>query len=360
MVQKLSVAVSGLGRMGARHALHFVGKTPRANLVAACDPSPKCRQWAENNLALYGVRIYSDFDEMLRAEQIDAVVIATVTTVHAEQTIKAIQMDKHVLCEKPLSTSVEISQQVLDAARQKPHLKVLCGFSRRFDASYRDVAACVGNGDIGRASIIRSQTCDKLDPSGFFVDYAQFSGGIFVDCNVHDIDLTLWYFGHDSVVKSVSAVGVTAVQPGLKKWGDVDNGVGVVEFWGGKIAYFYGSRMMAAGQHDMTEVIGTEGKLVVNGVPTRNLVEVHEPSGVRREIPSDYFGRFSEAFVTEANEFTACCLDDKPLPFELEGAVQAVKIGSALQESLRSGKKIEFDEAGNVKGASGGFERARL
>ena len=73
-------------------------------------------------------------------------------------------------------------------------------------------------GAIGRPSVIRSQTCDKLDPSGFFVDYAQFSGGIFVDCNVHDIDLTLWYFGQDSVVKSVTAVGITAVQPGLKKW----------------------------------------------------------------------------------------------------------------------------------------------
>jgi myo-inositol 2-dehydrogenase / D-chiro-inositol 1-dehydrogenase len=298
---------------------------------------------------------------MLRAETIDAVVVATITTVHAEQTIKAINANKHVLCEKPLSTNIEVSQSVVDAAKQRPHLKVLCGFSRRFDASYRDVAAAVQNGDVGRPSIIRSQTCDKLDPSGFFVDYAQYSGGIFVDCNVHDIDLTLWYFGQDSVVKSATAVGVTAVQPGLKKWGDVDNGVGIVEFWGGKIAYFYGSRMMAAGQHDMTEVIGTEGKFVVNGAPQRNLVEVHEATGVRKEIPSDYFGRFHEAFVTEANEFTECCLDDKPLPFELEGAVQAVKIGCALQESLRSGKKIEFDQAGNRIGASGGApERARL
>jgi hypothetical protein len=58
MVQKLQVAVSGLGRMGARHALHFVGKTPRANLVAACDPSPKCRQWAEKNLVSDSIQNY--------------------------------------------------------------------------------------------------------------------------------------------------------------------------------------------------------------------------------------------------------------------------------------------------------------
>ncbi|KAG9571339.1 NAD(P)-binding protein, partial [Aureobasidium melanogenum] len=342
--RKLQVAISGLGRMGARHALNFHERTPRAELVAAFTPEPKEAAWAAVNLP--GVVVYSDFDEMLEHPGLEAVVVATVTTAHAPQAIAAINAGKHVLCEKPLSTSVEISQSVVDAANKRPDLKVLCGFSRRFDASYRDAFARMDNAAIGRPSIFRSQTCDKLDPSGFFVDYAQFSGGIFVDCNIHDIDLALWFFGQDTLVKSVYAVGVTAVQPGLKKWKDVDNGVGVVEFYGNKIAYLYSSRMMAAGQHDMTEIIGTEGKLTVNANPSGTLVEMSEPSGIRREIPGDYYGRFYEAFVREANEFTAACLDNTKLPFKLSGAVQAVKIGCALQESLNSGKKIEFDETG--------------
>jgi myo-inositol 2-dehydrogenase/D-chiro-inositol 1-dehydrogenase len=202
------------------------------------------------------------------------------------------------------------------------------------------------SGSIGRPAIFRSQTCDKLDPSGFFVSYAQYSGGIFVDCNIHDIDLALWFFGGDSVVKSVVAAGITALSPELKKYGDVDNGVGIVEFYGGKVAYFYSSRMMAAGQHDMTEIIGTKGKITVNANPLTNLVEMSEATGIRREIPPHYYGRFEEAFVTEANEFTECCLDGKRLPFRLQGAVEAVRIGCALQESLRTGRKIWFDETG--------------
>jgi len=222
----------------------------------------------------------------------------------------------------------------------------MCGFSRRFDASYRDAWERVDNGSVGSPAIFRSQTCDKLDPSGFFVEYAQFSGGIFVDCNIHDIDLALWFFGQDSKVKSCTAFGITAVQPDLRKYGDVDNGVGVVEFYGGKIAYFYSSRMMASGQHDMTEIIGTKGKLAVNANPQSSLLDLWEANGIRREIPPHYYGRFQEAFVTEANEFTAACLDGTKLPFKLTGAVQAVKIGCALQESLRTGKKIQFDEVG--------------
>lgn len=343
--RKLNVAISGLGRMGARHALNFFTRTPRANVVAAFTPEPKEAAWAAEHLP--EVKIYDNYDEMLKHPGLEAVVVATVTTAHAEQAIKAIEANKHVLCEKPLSTSVEISQSVVDAAAKKPHLKVMCGFSRRFDSSYRDAFQRMQAGSIGKPAVFRSQTCDKLDPSGFFVEYAQFSGGIFVDCNIHDIDLSLWYFGQDSKVKSVIALGITAVSPELAKYGDVDNGVGVVEFYDGKIAHFYSSRMMAAGQHDMSEIIGTNGKLVVNANPQGTLVEMHEPNGVRREIPEHYYGRFEYAFVTEANEFTAACLDNTELPFKLDGAVQAVRIGCALQESLRSGKKIWFDEQGN-------------
>lgn len=73
------------------------------------------------------------------------------------------------------------SRKVVEAAQAKPHLKVMCGFSRRFDASYRDAFEKTDAGVIGRPTIIRSQTCDKYDPSGFYVDYAAWSGGCFVD-----------------------------------------------------------------------------------------------------------------------------------------------------------------------------------
>ncbi|EPE08877.1 hypothetical protein F503_04464 [Ophiostoma piceae UAMH 11346] len=357
MSRFLRVAVAGLGRMGKRHALHFLQSTPRAHLVAAFTPDPAEIAWAKEHLEPFGVRIYTDYTALIAAETkpftdedsvggLQAMVVATATTVHAEETIEAIEAGLHVLCEKPLSTNIEIAAKVVETAQKYPKQKVLCGFSRRFDTSYRDAKAKVESGAIGNPAIFRSQTCDKLDPSGFFVAYAEFSGGIFVDCNIHDIDLALWFFGDETPIKSISAVGVTAVQPDLAKHGDVDNGVGVVEFWGNKIAYFYSSRMMASGQHDMTEIIGTEGKITVNQNPIGTLVDLWEATGIRKEIPQDYYGRFREAFITEANEFTEACLDDKPLKSRLQGALSALVIGSVLQESLRSGKKIYFDEKG--------------
>ncbi|CAM1504964.1 Fc.00g106010.m01.CDS01 [Cosmosporella sp. VM-42] len=343
-VKNLKIACAGLGRMGKRHALNYLNHTPRAQLVAIFTPDPREIEWAQEILEPVGVKLFTDYDEMLKLPGLEAVAIATVTAVHAEQAIKAIDANLHVFSEKPLSTSVGVSQSVVDAAKAKPHLKVLCGFSRRFDKSYRDAYMRVNT--IGRPAVFRSQTCDKLDPSGFFVQYAEFSGGIFVDCSIHDIDLALWFLGDDCAVKSVTAAGITAVEPDLRKYKDVDNGIGIVEFWNDKIAYFYCSRMMAAGQHDMTEIIGPKGKLVINGTPIASLVEMHEANGVRRELPANYYERFEYAFVTMANEFTAACLDDTRLPFELSGAVKALAIGVALQESVNTGMKILFSETG--------------
>jgi myo-inositol 2-dehydrogenase / D-chiro-inositol 1-dehydrogenase len=187
MSQKLAVACAGLGRMGKRHALHFLQSVPRASLVAVSTPDDTEVVWAQQHLVPFGVTVYKSYTEMLQHPGLQAVVIASITSVHAEQAIQAIEADKHVLCEKPLSTSVEVSQSVVDAAKRKPHLKVMCGFSRRFDDSYRDAWRKMDEGLIGRPSVFRSQTCDKLDPTGFFVAYAEFSGGIFVDCNVHDM-----------------------------------------------------------------------------------------------------------------------------------------------------------------------------
>ena len=107
-VSKLKVGCAGLGRMGKRHARNFLERTPRAELVAASTPDDTEIEWAKQHLAPYGVKIYKNYDDMLKHEGLEAIVVASATAVHAEQAIKAIDVNKHVLCEKPLSTSVEV------------------------------------------------------------------------------------------------------------------------------------------------------------------------------------------------------------------------------------------------------------
>lgn len=334
-------------------------------MVAASTPDQSEREWAAENLE--GVQIFQDYDEMIERSGIQAVVIASITAVHAEQALKAIKKGLHVLCEKPLSLDVEVvwsfphlhwflllisyfavqAQSVASAYERSllthPNQKVMCGFSRRFDASYREAHQRVHNGEFGAPVLFRSQTADLQDASGFFVEYAKTSGGIFMDCSIHDIDLMLWFLGEDRKIKSLQAIGVCAIHPGLEASKDRDNAIATVEFEGGMIAALYCSRMMTAGQEDTSEIICENGSVRVNMQVRKNHVEIHDSQGARRELPQHYYERFREAFITEASEFTACCLDNTPPKISLRSSVKAVSVGHALQRSLISGEKIYFD-----------------
>ena len=104
--------------------------------------------------------------------------------------------------------------RVEQAAAARPDRQVLVGFVRRFDPSYRDAFDKVAKGAISRPFMVRSQTCDKNDPDGFFVRFAPTSGGIFLDCSVHDIDLARWLLGNPKPHR-VFATGTIALHPGL-------------------------------------------------------------------------------------------------------------------------------------------------
>ncbi|KAI8653206.1 hypothetical protein NCS55_01305200 [Fusarium keratoplasticum] len=323
-VRRVQVGVADLGRMGKRHAITWLQQVHRADLIAVCSPDAAERQWASEELAPHGLTVYEDFADMLAHIGLEAVCIASATSAHAEQSNMAIRAGKHVLCEKPLSTTVEVltkfnSQSVLDTAATRPDLKVICGFSRRSDASYRAAYEKVQQGLIGRPTVMRCQSCEILDPTGQFVLYAAISGGAFVDSCIHDIDLALWFFGEEAKIKSVHAVGTAACHLDLRQYNDSDNAI---------------------------EMIGTKGKLVVNMMPRLNHVHVYQAGGVSQEMPQNYWERFQDAFVTQANRFSETVLDNKLSWIELESAVEVVKIGVALQESMVTGGKIWFDEQG--------------
>jgi len=145
-----------------------------------------------------------------------------------------------------------------EAARH-PQLTIMIGFVRRFDASYHDAQQKIAQGLIGKPYLVRSQTCDQNDPSGAFMRFAPTSGGIFLDCSVHDIDLARWLLGNP-VPKRVYASGTNAIHTGLQAFGDVDNGLATVEFSDGSMASFMASRTMAHGHETLTEVFGTGGR----------------------------------------------------------------------------------------------------
>src|SRR5512134_455545 len=336
---RLTVGIAGLGRMGARHARNLAMRVPGAELVAATSPVEQERSWAQTVLGV--PRTYDDYAAMLRHPGLDAVCLATPTSEHAAQIIAALEADKHVFCEKPTSLRVDDCLRVEEIAARRPRQKVLIGYVRRFDASYRNAFDKVQQGLIGRAFLVRSHTLDQNDPSGFFVRFAPTSGGIFADMSVHDIDLARWFLGRPKPLR-VFATGTIAIHEGLRSVPDLDNGLALCEFDDGRIAYFQCSRTMAHGHETATEVVGTAGRLSIGGNPRLDRVDIADAHGVRNECTPTYYERFEDAFVNELNAFVDAIRHDTPVPVTLGDATEATRIGVALQESVRERKVVEL------------------
>lgn len=105
--RKLQIGVVGLGRMGRRHALNILHLTPRANLLCACSPAKVDLDWANENLIQHEVAICSSFEEMVNLPGLEAVVIASATAMHASQSLAALELGIHVLCEKPVTLDIK-------------------------------------------------------------------------------------------------------------------------------------------------------------------------------------------------------------------------------------------------------------
>jgi predicted dehydrogenase len=100
---KANIGVVGLGRMGQRHALNVLHQVPRARLFAVCSPAPHEIEWAKKDLEPEGVQVFDTFEAMIRTSGLDAVVIASPSELHFSQTLAAMELGIHVLCEKPVT-----------------------------------------------------------------------------------------------------------------------------------------------------------------------------------------------------------------------------------------------------------------
>lgn len=344
--RRLRTAVVGLGRLGMRHAGNLARRTPEVEVIAACSPVDGERAAAQ----ALGIRsVHARYEDVLADPAVEAVVLVTPTSLHADQIIQALAAGKHVFSEKPLALTVADCLRVEAAAAKRPDRVVMIGFVRRFDPSYRNAADKIAGGAIGSPFMVRSQTTDQNDPSGFFVKFAPTSGGIFLDCSIHDIDITRWFFAQGSEkpprALRAQAAGTIAIHKGLAACGDVDNGIATVEFADGRLATFFTSRTMAHGQDTHTEVFGTGGSIAIGVGAHLNRVEICDVNGMRHECPPEFWSRFHEAFGIEMQTFARAVLDGAPSPVTLFDATEATRIGVAITTAFREKRVVEIDGA---------------
>lgn len=344
-MRKTKIGIVGLGRLGKEYAKNLAFRIRTADLVAVCSLHQAELAFAKEELGIK--HLYTDYDQLLVHEGLEAVFVVSSTDQHAEHIIKALQAGLHVFSEKPLAITVAACDGVVEVAAQYPGQLAVVGFVRRFDPSYRYAKQKVEEGAIGIPYLVRSQTIDKDTIADWQMEYVKNSGGIFHDFNVHDIDLARWFLGAE--VAAVWSIGGAYKYPAFAAAGDADHVMSTCRFENGAMAVINAGRTAMVGHDTYTEVVGTLGSLRIGRPAAMNRVEIYDQHGARRECVETFWDRFQEGFLLMAEDFLDCIQTGRRPELSLHDARQATLVATAFTQSLEKGELVRIDGVGELR-----------
>ncbi|HWV25195.1 MAG TPA: Gfo/Idh/MocA family oxidoreductase [Thermomicrobiales bacterium] len=183
------VAILSFAHMHAYAYAAALTTRPGVELVAIADDNEERGTSAAEQ---FGTTWVADYHDVIGRDDVDAVVICSENIHHKAMTIAAAEARKDVLCEKPLATTVEDAQAMVDACKQHG-VKLQTAFPVRFNSSIVALREAIRNGTIGETLTIVARnpgTC----PGSWFVDPELSGGGAVIDHTVHVVDALRWIY----------------------------------------------------------------------------------------------------------------------------------------------------------------------
>ncbi len=332
----MKLGLIGAGRIGKLHGEIVTYNIPGVDIKTVADIyADQAKAWADN---LKIANLTSDYRDILKDPEIEAVLICSSTDTHAQMIIEAADAGKHIFCEKPIDFNIERIGRALRAA-ETAGVKLQIGFNRRFDHNFRKVREIVKNGDIGNVHIVKITSRDPAPPP---IEYVKVSGGIFLDMTIHDFDMARYLSGSD--VDTVYAQGAVLIDPEIGKLGDIDTAIITLTFKNGALGVIDNSRQAVYGYDQRVEVFGSKGYVdVKNDFP--NSAVLSTADGVTREKPHYFFlERYKASYIEELKAFTEAVTKDEEPPVTGNDGLQPVLIGMAALRSLKENRPVAVQE----------------
>jgi predicted dehydrogenase len=259
------------------------------------------------------------------------VVICSENAKHAEMCVAAAQAGKHILCEKPLATSVEDARLIVATAREFG-IHLMTAFPCRFHPAAQKIKQTVSDGDLGALIAIQGTNRGTM-PGGWFVEPVRSGGGALIDHTVHVVDLMRWLMP-GAEVREVYAEADT-------RFHDIpceDCGLLVMEFDNGVMASLDPSWSRTKSfptWGDVTmEVVGTQGVSHVD-LFKQNLVWHSDTT-----LKTSWINWGSDMDQGLINEFVACLCADRPPSVTGEDGLRALQVALAAYESAASHRPV--------------------
>jgi predicted dehydrogenase len=328
MSTPLKLALVGVGRMGQVHA-RILSQIDEIDLVALVDNRLDIVEPLAEEL---NAMPYSTVDTIVGQEIVDAWLIATPTSTHPTLVRTALDAGLHVLCEKPLSLDPSEGAELGELA-DRLNLVLQIGFWRRFSPPWAAAKKALQAGAIGEPVMIRLSQWDASPPPPEFCD-PEVSGGLAIDCGVHEFDLAEWFTG--ATVSSVMGRNMRLVDAAVGASGDVDNLVAMLDLADSVTATVDLSRNSRYGDDVRTEILGSQGALLIDSMPTGQ-TRIATAAGVHILEDSRTNDAAAEGMANQARAFASCVRGETVDVPTAIASTRAVAIGRAIQRSAETG-----------------------
>ena len=199
---RVGYAVVGLGHFAEHVVLPGFGNSRKARVVALVSGDERKARRLAKKFGASDCYSYDSYAQCLNHPQVEAVYIATNNSTHAPFTVQAAAAGKHVLCEKPMATSVAECQQMVDACRAH-HVRLMIAYRKYFEPAARNLKMLVDSGKLGRLKIIHSAFSVYMrqgrDRPAWHFDRRLAGGGALLDVGVYCVNTARWVTGKDPV-----------------------------------------------------------------------------------------------------------------------------------------------------------------
>ncbi|MCX4863394.1 Gfo/Idh/MocA family oxidoreductase [Streptomyces sp. NBC_00257] len=337
----MRIGLIGTGRIGSFHA-GVLARHPEVDALVVTDTDGARAAEVAGRVGAKAVPGAAD----VFGAGVDAVVIASATSAHAELIGRAARAGLPAFCEKPIALDLPGTSAALREVDRAGSVLQL-GFMRRFDAGYRAARAAVRAGALGRLHTVRAVTMDPAPPPAA---YLPLSGGLYRDCLVHDFDMLRWVTGRE--VTEVYATGSDAGPGMFRAAGDVDTAAVLLTLDDGTLATAAATRCNGAGYDVRMELAGELDQITV-GLDDRTPVTSAEPQGP--PAPSSpwpgFLERFAPAYEAELDAFVGVVRGERPNPCDGREALSALLIAEACEVSRRERRPVAVAEIAD--GAAG-------
>jgi predicted dehydrogenase len=196
--RKFRWCIVGLGRISMGHFMPAVelSKTGKITALVSGHREKAEKQAAQYNVPSPSIYSYDNFDEIRQNKDIDAVYIALPNSMHAEYTIRAAKAGKHVLCEKPMATSVTDCRAMIEACRRN-HVKLMIAYRCQYNPLHLKAIELIRSGGIGQVQIIESAFGFPIQAGEWRLNKKLAGGGPLMDVGVYSLNACRYLTGEE-------------------------------------------------------------------------------------------------------------------------------------------------------------------